>query len=174
MKQDPALQAGKIAIRVRRLQGCIHPTDCGSQHCAHDDQKLLRQPGMKASMGGNGNCYDNAAIETFFETIKAVLIWRRIWQTRWQAETAIFQYTNGFYNPRRPSALGCKKPCAFRTQGDLNDHLERHKHARGPVCMERLLCLCGRDVSDGVEEAAIVISINPFDRFPLWPAARHT
>ena len=56
MKQDLALRAGKIATRVRRPQGCIHPTDYGSQHCAHDDQKLLRQPGMKASMGGNGNC----------------------------------------------------------------------------------------------------------------------
>ena len=88
----------------------------GAQRCAHDDQKLLRQYALTPLMSGNGNCCDNAAVETFFETIKAVLIWRRIWQTRWQAETAIFQYTNGFYNPcRRPSALGCKKTGAFRT-----------------------------------------------------------
>ena len=47
-------------------------------------------------MSGKGNCYDNAAVETFFKTIKAELIWRRTWETRRQAETAIFQYINGF------------------------------------------------------------------------------
>ena len=51
---------------------------------------------------------------TFFKTIKAELIWRRSWETRHQAETAIFQYINGFYNPRRRhSALGWKSPVTF-------------------------------------------------------------
>ena len=54
-------------------------------------------------MGGEGNCYDNAAVETFFKTIKAELIWRDTWDTRWQTEMAIFEYING-----------------------LNEHLERH------------------------------------------------
>ena len=77
-------------------------------------------------MSGKGTCSDRAmdaigsspmaraAIETFFKTIKAELIWRRTWETRRQAETAIFQYINGFYNPRRRhSALGWKSPVAF-------------------------------------------------------------
>ena len=56
----------------------------------------------------------NAAVETFFKTIKAELIWRRSWATRRQAEMAIFEYLNGFYNPRRRhSALGWKSPVAF-------------------------------------------------------------
>ena len=56
----------------------------------------------------------NAAVETFFKTIKAELVWRRPWETRRQAETAIFQYINGFYNPRRRhSTLGWKSPVAF-------------------------------------------------------------
>jgi len=56
----------------------------------------------------------NAAVETFFKTIKAELIWRHTWQTRRQAETALFQYINGFYNPRRRhSTLGGKTPIAF-------------------------------------------------------------
>ncbi|MDF3418560.1 IS3 family transposase, partial [Sulfitobacter sp. KE29] len=47
-------------------------------------------------------------------TIKAELIWRRPWHTRREAELAIFQYINGFYNPRRRhSALGWKSPVAF-------------------------------------------------------------
>ena len=54
---------------------------------------------------------DNAALETFFKIIKAELIWRQSWQTRRQAELAIFEYINGVYNPRRRhSALGWKSP----------------------------------------------------------------
>jgi len=52
--------------------------------------------------------------ETFFKTLKAELIWRQTWHTRHQAEVAVFQYINGFYNPRRKhSALGYKSPLAF-------------------------------------------------------------
>ena len=59
----------------------------------------------------------NAAVETFFKTIKAELIWRRTWETRRQAETSIFQYINGFYYPRRrQSALGGKSPLVFERQ----------------------------------------------------------
>jgi transposase InsO family protein len=66
------------------------------------------------SMSGKENCYDNAAMETFFKTIKVELIWRQVWQTRRAAEIAIFEYINGFYNPRRRhSALGWKSPLAF-------------------------------------------------------------
>jgi transposase InsO family protein len=65
-------------------------------------------------MSGTGNCYDNAAVETFSKTIKAELIWQRSWRTRRDAEMAIFEYINGFYNPRcRHSALGGKSPLAF-------------------------------------------------------------
>lgn len=55
-----------------------------------------------------------AAVETFFKTIKAEVIWRPSWVTRQHAEMAIFEYINCFYNPRRPhSALGWKSPVAF-------------------------------------------------------------
>ena len=79
-------------------------------------------------MSGKGNCYDNAAVLrrenspldcflillTFFKTIQSDLIWRRTWETRRHAETAIFQDINGFYNPRRRhSALAGKSPLAF-------------------------------------------------------------
>ena len=115
MKRDLAIRARKMAIAFRAPpKGCIHHTDRGSQYCSHDYQKILRQHGVKASMSGKGSCYDNAAVETFFKTIKAELIWRRSWGTRRQAEMAIFEYINGFYNPRRRhSALGWKSPVAF-------------------------------------------------------------
>jgi len=115
MKRDLAIRALKMAIAFRQPpKGCIHHTDRGSQYCSHDYQKILRQHDFKVSMSGKGNCYDNAAVETFFKTIKAELIWRHPWETRRKAEMAIFEYINGFYNPRRRhSALGWKSPVAF-------------------------------------------------------------
>ena len=78
-------------------------------------------------MSGKGNCYDNAAVETFFKTIKAELIWRHSWETRRQAEMAIFECINGFYNPRRRhSIFGLEKPCRLRTKGGLNEQAGRH------------------------------------------------
>ncbi len=60
------------------------------------------------------NCYDNSAVESFFKSLKAELVWRRDWQTRRQVEVTLFEYINGFYNPRRKhSALGWKSPVAF-------------------------------------------------------------
>jgi putative transposase len=90
MKRDLAIRALKMAIAFRQPpKGCIHHTDRGSQYCSHDYQKILRQHGFKVSMSGKGNCYDNAAVETFFKTIKAELIWRRSWQhggrLRWRS-----------------------------------------------------------------------------------------
>ena len=65
-------------------------------------------------MSGKGNCYDNSMVETLFKSIKAELIWRNRWEIRRQAEGAIFQYINGFYNPRRRhSSLGGQSPLAF-------------------------------------------------------------
>ena len=115
MKRDLAIRALEMAIALRRPpKGCIHHSDRGSQYCSHEYQKLLRQHGFMVSMSGKGNCYDNAAMEIFFKTIKAELIWRQAWQTRRAAEIAIFEYINGFYNPRRRhSALGWKSPLAF-------------------------------------------------------------
>jgi transposase InsO family protein len=115
MKRDLAIRALDMAVALRRPpRGCIHHSDRGSQYCSHDYQKRLRQHGFQISMSGKGNCYDNAAMETFFKTIKAELIWRHSWQTRRAAEIAIFEYINGFYNPRRRhSALGWKSPLAF-------------------------------------------------------------
>ncbi|WP_425430996.1 IS3 family transposase [Donghicola tyrosinivorans] len=115
LTKNLAIRALQMAINLRRPpKGYIHHTDRGSQYCAHEYQKILRQHDFKVSMSGKGNCWDNAITETFFKTLKAELIWRQTWQTRRQAEVAAFNYINGFYNPRRKhSALGYKSPLAF-------------------------------------------------------------
>ncbi|MDG1431961.1 MAG: IS3 family transposase [Paracoccaceae bacterium] len=115
MKKDLALRALDMAVALRQPpEGCIHHTDRGSQYCSNEYQRRLSKHGFKASMSGKGNCFDNSMVETFFKTLKAEQIWRNRWHTRRQAEGAIFQYINGFYNPRRRhSSLGGKSPLAF-------------------------------------------------------------
>jgi len=72
MQRDLAIRALNMAIAFRSPpKDCIQHTDRGSQYCSHDYQKILRQHGFKVSMSGKGNCYDNAAVDTFFKTIKA-------------------------------------------------------------------------------------------------------
>ena len=118
LKRDLVLQALDRALALRNPPpDCIHHTDRGSQYCSHDYQRRLQQLGFNVSMSGKGNCYDNAAVETFFKTIKAELIWRRIWATREQVTQALFQYINCFYNiRRRHSATGGVSPITFERQ----------------------------------------------------------
>ena len=115
MKQHLAIRALDMAVARRQPpKDCIHHTDCGSQYCSNEYQRRLSKHGFKVSMSGKGNYYDNSMVETFFKSIKSELIWRNRWDTRRQAEAAIFQYINGFYKPRRRhSSLAGKSPLAF-------------------------------------------------------------
>ena len=74
-----------------------HESVRGSQYCSDAYQTRLGELGFLASMSGKGNCYDNAVVETFFKTIKSELIWRTVFMSRSQAETAIAGYIDGFY-----------------------------------------------------------------------------
>jgi putative transposase len=105
------------AIALRRPSpGAIHHSDRGSQYCSDVYQARLGEFGFLVSMSGKGNCYDNAAVETFFKTIKSELIWRTVFMSRNQAEIAIAGYIDGFYNPvRRHSTLGFISPVKFET-----------------------------------------------------------
>jgi putative transposase len=118
MEKDMAIRTLNMAANLRQpAEGWIFHSDRGSQYCAYDYQKKLQAYGLQPSMSGKGNCYDNASVETFFKGLKAEMIWRQKWQTRRQAETAIFQYISGFYNTRRRhSYLGGISPMAFEAK----------------------------------------------------------
>lgn len=118
LKRDLAVRALRMAIMRRRPNAdCIHHSDRGSQYASYDYQKLLKKHGLQPSMSGKGNCYDNAACETFFKTIKSELLWRSSWQTRDQAHGAIAKYIDEFYNPRRKhSTLGYLAPNQFEAK----------------------------------------------------------
>ncbi len=115
MKRDLVCQALLRAIALRKPpKGVIHHTDRGSQYCSHDYQNILAKHGFKTSMSGKGCCYDNAAVETFFKSLKAELVWRTTFESRNEAERALFKYINQFYNTkRRHSYLGNISPMKF-------------------------------------------------------------
>jgi transposase InsO family protein len=70
-------------------------------------------------MSSKGNCYDNAAVETFFKYLKAELIWRAKYETREQAQNDLFHYINGFYNSRRRHLyLGSISPIKYERMSD--------------------------------------------------------
>ena len=94
--------AGAVLIHLRRPpKDCIFRSDRGSRYCAYDFQKKLQAHKPIPSMSAKRNCYDNAAVETVFKSLKAEMLWRQNWPNRRQAEAAIFQSINGLYNPRR-------------------------------------------------------------------------
>ena len=115
-----ALAALRRALAIRRpAPGLVHHSDRGSQYCSNDYQAELRRHGVRISMSGKGNCYDNAMVETFFKTLKAELVWRTVFLTRANAEAAIGRYIDSFYNPvRRHSALDFISPAMFERQAD--------------------------------------------------------
>ena len=110
-----ALEALDMALVMRRpAEGLIHHSDRGSQYCSIDYQARLHRHGIRISMSGKGNCYDNAMVETFFKTLKSELVWRTTFYSRAEAERAIARYIDGFYNPlRRHSALNYLSPVQF-------------------------------------------------------------
>ena len=76
-----------------------------------------QQAGIARSMGSVGDCFDNAVAETFFATIKKELVHRYSWPTRRELQSEVFEYIEGFYNPRRRhSTLGMLSPLEFEAE----------------------------------------------------------
>jgi putative transposase len=91
-------------------------SDRGVQYASADYRCALRQAGLVASMSRKGNCYDNAAMESFWSTLKLELVYRGLFLTRAQARTQIFDYIEVFYNRQRThSALDYHSPVDFET-----------------------------------------------------------
>lgn len=107
--------------RTRRqpAHGCLHHSDRGCQYASTEYRRLLAAHGLEASMSRAGNCYDNAAMESFWSTLKSELVHRRTFATRAEARAAIFEYVEVFYNRQRlHSALDYKSPVDFENQNN--------------------------------------------------------
>lgn len=116
LRTELALAALAMAVRQQRPDGTAltHHTDRGCQYTAGAYQAQLTAHGIRVSMSRTANCYDNALAESFFATFKAELIDRQPWATRTQAQGAIFEWIEVFYNrQRRHSALAYATPLEF-------------------------------------------------------------
>jgi transposase InsO family protein len=105
-----------MAIYERDAQALLVHSDRGSQYTSHAYQQRLAEIQALVSMSGTGNCYDNAPMESFWATLKAECA-QKIYATREQARTDIFNYVFAFYNRTRlHSALGYMSPEQFELQ----------------------------------------------------------
>lgn len=94
--------------------GLIHHSDRGSTYASAAYQKMLMEHGLQPSMSAQGNCYDNAAMESFFGRFKVSTIRDRVFQDEKEARDAVFEYIEIFYNRfRKHSSLGYKSPNEF-------------------------------------------------------------
>jgi transposase InsO family protein len=109
------LAALQMAVGRRCPQaGLLVHSDRGSQYASEAFQEALARQGIECSMSRQGNCYDNAVMESFFATLKKELIHQQAYATREAARQSLFAYIETFYNrERRHSALGYQSPCQF-------------------------------------------------------------
>lgn len=115
MTRSLVIDALTMALYRRGFpRGTIIHSDRGSQYCSEDYQKLIKSNGLRCSMGRRANCYDNAAMESFFHTLKVERTHRYRYQTRRQAKMSVFEYIETYYNRRRKhSAIGLTTPMHF-------------------------------------------------------------
>lgn len=98
----------------RPAGGVLHHSDRGSQYCSQEYRSLLDRFGLRASMSGTGNCFDNAPMESFWGTLKQELVHHRHYGSRREAVQDITEYIEIFYNrQRRQARLGFLSPVAF-------------------------------------------------------------
>jgi putative transposase len=92
----------------------LHHSDQGSQYSSKQFQRLLAEKGITCSMSRSGNVWDNAAMESFFSSLKTERTARKTYRTHDQAKADVFDYVERFYNPkRRHSTLGYLSPMEF-------------------------------------------------------------
>jgi putative transposase len=92
-------------------KGLIFHSDRGVQYASYDFQKLLKDNYVIQSMSRKGNCWDNACAESFFSTLKNEEVFCKIYQTRKEARSSIFEYIEIFYNRfRKHSFLDYTSP----------------------------------------------------------------
>jgi transposase InsO family protein len=115
MKTELVLDALAMATQNRKLEpGAIFHSDRGSQYASNEYRAELEQVGMRASMSRKGDCWDNAVAESFFGTLKNELVNHRVFESRAEAMSAIFEYIEVFYNrKRRHSTIGYLSPVEF-------------------------------------------------------------
>ena len=117
MRRAFSMLSGKWKLEIMWL---LHHSDQGSQYTSDQFQRLMADNGVTCSMSRSGNVWDNAAMESFFSSLKTERIARKTYRTRNQARQDVFDYIERFYNPtRRHSTLGYLSPMDFEKQAHV-------------------------------------------------------
>jgi len=120
--RDALLQA--VSSRCPK-GGLLHHSDRGVQYASHHYRQLLSSLKALPSMSSTGNCYDNAAMESFWSTLKTESLHQLHFSTRRAAHLAIFDYIETFYNPKRlHSALDYQSPVDFE-RSNIHEEIQK-------------------------------------------------
>ena len=102
--------AGSDAV----VNALAHDPDLNLLHASETFQRLMADNGITCSMSRSGNCWDNAAAESFFSSLKMERVRGKVYRTRDQARADVFDYVERFYNPnRRHSTIGYMSPIQY-------------------------------------------------------------
>jgi putative transposase len=112
MRAELVVEALEMAVSRRKPEpGLVHHSDQGSQYVSLRFGERCREAGIRISMGARASALDNAVCEAFFGSLKRERLNRRSWPTRRETQTAIFEWIETWYNPRRlHSTLGYLSP----------------------------------------------------------------
>jgi len=105
--------------RRGRPQELLHHSDQGSQYTSEQFQRLLADQGITCSMSRQGDVWDNAAMESFFSSLKTERVNGKVYGTRNQARAGVFDYIERFYNARRRhSTIGFVSPVEYENAAE--------------------------------------------------------
>jgi putative transposase len=111
---DLVVEALDMAVARRNANGVVHHSDQGCQYTSFVFGARCAEAGVQPSMGSVGDAYDNAMCESFFATLECELLDRTRFRTRLEADRALFDFIEGFYNSRRRhSALDYLSPAEY-------------------------------------------------------------
>jgi len=114
LKTAVVLDALNMAVTQRQPRDVVHHSDHGCQYTSIAFGLRCKEAGIRPSMGTVGDAYDNAMCESFFGTLECELLDRRRFRSQVEARMAVFDYLEGFYNPRRRhSALDYQSPIEY-------------------------------------------------------------
>jgi putative transposase len=117
MRTQLVLDALNMAIERRKPIDVVHHSDQGTQYTSIAFGSRCREANVRPSMGSVGDCYDNAMCESFNATLECELLDQHRFRTHKEAELAIFDFIEGWYNlHRRHSSLGYRSPAAFERE----------------------------------------------------------
>lgn len=114
LRTELVLDALEMAVHQRKPRAVIHHSDQGCQYTSIAFGRRCQETGVRPSMGSVGDCYDNAMCESFNATLECELLDRNRFKNPREAQLAIFDFIEGWYNPhRRHTAIGNISPMEY-------------------------------------------------------------